>query len=147
MLRVFPVLIQETNHLQELGRQDLCSFHAALMQQHPRRRTSDAALTLQHCFAALTQQHWCSSSHAAIFIPLHSRSTSAAAFKPTHFCRRAHTAALFCRFHTAALVLQPSRCHIYATSFTQLLQRSLCSIVLPLSHRSIGASALTLPLL
>ena len=82
------------------------------------------------------------------------RRTYAAAF-------RVHAAALFRRFHAAALMPSLSRCHIYAASFTlqhalrhiyaaactpQHASRSNAAALMPsLSRRGIGAAALILP--
>ena len=82
------------------------------------------------------------------------RRTYAAAF-------RVHAAALFRRFHAAAMMPSLSRCHIYAASFTlqhalshiyaaactpQHASRSNAAALMPsLSRRGIGAAALILP--
>ena len=96
------------------------------MQQHSCHSTYAASPTQKNCFAALKQQHWCSSSHAATFMPPHSRSSiHAATF--LSLCHMYAAPGTTQHFLVAALTLSLSRCIISVIAFTLHPKRAHCS--------------------
>ena len=105
------------------------------MQQHSRstyaahscHSTYSASPTQKNCFAALKQQLWCRSSHAATFMPPHSRSSiHAATF--LSLCHMYAAPGTTQHFLVAALTLSLSRCIIGVIAFTLHPKRAHCSI-------------------
>ena len=150
-----------------------CTYAVAFTQQHFCCRAHTTGSTgLFHHSQPLTLQHCCSStprltqSHAAAFMPPHSRSCiHAAAFtlQLQYLCNGIYTAALMlpcshhsvvqhltrcqCSLGAAALTLQHLCRHIHAASFTQHLcnRISTTALMLPRSHCSIQAARCAAP--
>ena len=90
--------------------QHLCSStQAAPVQQHSRSSTYAAEFTQQHCFAALTQQHWCSHSRAAICMQQHKCSSI---FIVAEFTLQFSCSSI----HAVAFSLQLMLCCVYAAA-------------------------------
>ena len=115
------------------------------MQLHSRSSPSTyaTALTLQHCFAALTLLHWCCCSNTTTFMPqLSSRHIHTAVFTQLE-CSNIHAGALMLSCSHHSIVSQLSRRLIGATSLTQPHLCSTSQSATFFSHR-IHAAALTL---